>query len=85
MTYEGALHLYESDMKLKKSYPSTTGDGTYPPCISVQWLSNYQFLLGYSENSPDENSNDPPYFHLLLTFDKVKFQIENLFSKSFIF
>jgi len=72
VTYEGALNLYDTNMILKKQYASSTANGTYPPCISVLWLSTYQFLLGYSENSPDENSNESPYFHLLITCDKVR-------------
>ena len=68
MTYDGTLELYEPNMRLKKKYPSATINASFPPCISVLWLSTHQFLLGFSENSPDENS----YFHVLITYDKVR-------------
>ncbi|CAF1913992.1 unnamed protein product [Rotaria magnacalcarata] len=77
--YDGALELYEPNMKLKKRYASAT-DASMPPCISVIWLSTHQFLLGYSENSPDENSNENSFFQIMTTYEKdqlVRTQVYN--------
>jgi hypothetical protein len=60
-------------MKLKKRYSSATLNPSFPPCISVIWYSTYQFLLGFSENNPDENTNDHSFFHIMVTYDKEKF------------
>jgi hypothetical protein len=59
-------------MKLKKKYSSATNNPIFPPCISVLWLSTHQFLLGFSENSPDENTNDNSFSHIMVTYDKVR-------------
>lgn len=60
-------------MKSKKKYASATAtNGSCPPCISVVWISTYQFLLGYSENDPDEGSGGNSFFYVLLTCDKVR-------------
>jgi hypothetical protein len=72
VTYDGALELYEPNMRLKKKCPSATINASCPPCISVLWLSTPQFLLGFSENSPDENGNDNSFFHVCVTYDKVR-------------
>ncbi|CAF1285973.1 unnamed protein product [Rotaria sordida] len=81
VTYDGVLELYEPNMKLKKKYPSAIpANSLLPPCISVLWFSTHQFLLGFSENSPDENTNDNSFFHIMVTYDKdqlVRTQIYN--------
>ncbi|CAF4969021.1 unnamed protein product, partial [Rotaria socialis] len=77
--YDGVLELYEPNMKLRKKYASAT-DASMPPCISVIWISTHQFLLGYSENSPDENSNESSFFQIMTTYEKdqlVKAQVYN--------
>ena len=66
--YDGALELYEPTMTLKKTYPSVTNNPAFPPCISVYWVSTRQFLLGFADNNPGEDS----FFHVLVTFDKVR-------------
>lgn len=75
--FDGALELYEPTMKLKKTYASTTLNHSFPPCISVLWLSTSQFLLGFSEDSPEENTNDNTFFQILVTYDKVR-RIDNI-------
>ncbi|CAF4005943.1 unnamed protein product, partial [Rotaria sp. Silwood1] len=62
--YSGALELYEPNMQLRKQYQSAAINSTFPPCISVLWLSTHQFLLGFSENIPDENTNENSFFHI---------------------
>jgi hypothetical protein len=59
-------------MKLKKKYSSATFNPSFIPCISVIWLTTHQFLLGFSENSPEENTNDNSFFHIMVTYDKVR-------------
>ncbi|CAF1203308.1 unnamed protein product [Rotaria sp. Silwood1] len=68
--YSGALELYEPNMQLRKQYQSAAINSTFPPCISVLWLSTHQFLLGFSENNPDENTNENSFFHIMVTYDK---------------
>ncbi|CAF3653683.1 unnamed protein product [Adineta steineri] len=68
--YDGALELYEPNMQLKKKYPSAIMNPSYPPCINVLWLSTHQFLLAFSENSPEEGSNENSFFHILVTYNK---------------
>ena len=70
-------------MTFKKSYPSTTNNSSFPPCISVLWLSNYQFLLGFSENHSDENTNGDTYFQIMITYDKVLINRMNNLSQLF--
>jgi hypothetical protein len=55
-------------MILKKTHPSATMNPSFPPCISVLWISTHQFLLGFSEDNSDDNT----YFHILVTYDKVR-------------
>ena len=71
VTYDGALELYDQNMTSKKKYSPITGNQPYPPCVSVLWISTHQFLLGFSENSPDENTNDS-FFHVLVSYEKVR-------------
>lgn len=59
-------------MVLKKTYPSVTNNSSCPPCISILWMSTNQFLLGFAENNPDENTNDNSFFHIMITYDKVR-------------
>ncbi len=66
--YDGTLELYEPNMILKKTHPSATMNPSFPPCISVLWISTHQFLLGFSEDNSDDNT----YFHILVTYDKVR-------------
>lgn len=66
--YDGALELYEPTMTLKKNYPSAINDPSFPPCVNVLWISTRQFLLGFSENNPNEDA----FFQVLITFEKVK-------------
>jgi hypothetical protein len=70
VTYDGALLLYDQNMILKKRYSSVAVDSLLPPCISVLWISTHHFLLGFSENSPDENPNDNSFFHVMVTYEK---------------
>ena len=70
--YDGTLELYEPNMSLKKTHPSVANDASYPPCISVLWISTHQFLLGFSEENADDNS----YFHILVTYEKVRDRID---------
>ncbi len=72
--YDGTLELYEANMSLKKTHPSITTTASYPPCISVLWVSTHQFLLGFS----DGDTNDNSYFHILVTYEKVR---SNLFER----
>ena len=72
MTNDGALTFYDLNMTLKKNYPSAIANNSFPPCISVLWLSTYQFLLGFSQNIPDKNSNDNSFFHVMITYNEVR-------------
>jgi hypothetical protein len=59
-------------MNLKKRYPSAIVNYSFPPCIDVLWLSTHQFLLAFSENNSDENTNDDSFFQIMVTYDQVR-------------
>jgi hypothetical protein len=70
VTYEGGLDLFDQNMAWKKNYPSAVVDSSFPPCISVLWISNHHFLLGFSEDNPDENSNPNAFTHVMVAYEK---------------
>lgn len=71
-TYSGDLHCFDSKMNLKNQLPSPFVDQALPPCINVVWISTNEFLLSFSDSDPDENPSDSNYFHVLLTYEKVR-------------
>ena len=71
-TYSGDLQCFDLTMNLKNRFASPFGDQALPPCINVVWISTNEFLLGFSDSDPDENPSDNSYFHVLLTYEKVR-------------
>lgn len=69
----GTLESYDQNMVLKKTYPSIVQNSSFPTCISVLWLANQQFLLGFSDEIPngDDNYDGDVWFQILATYDKV--------------
>ncbi|UJR09670.1 hypothetical protein I4U23_013904 [Adineta vaga] len=66
--YDGSLELFSENMQSKKKHPSLTINASFPPCISVLWISTPQFLLGFSKSNSSSDQN--PFVHIMATYNK---------------
>ena len=72
-TYDGALHCFDTSLTPKNQFPSPFVDQGFPPCVSVVWFSNSEYLLSFADHEPDDDQGDASFFQVLLTHEKVRF------------